>query len=110
VKSSVAVRKLLQNPHICLPSDCFTTGENYRPRFSHEFPAKRIQNRLEWRDLVLAPEPLQQVKEIQLWLKYRSTFLDDWDMGRKFKPGYTALFYGPPGTGKTMTATLLGKV
>jgi hypothetical protein len=33
----------------------FTTGENYRPRFSHEFPAKRIQNRLEWRDLVLAP-------------------------------------------------------
>jgi hypothetical protein len=87
----------------------FTTGQQYKPRFSHEFPAKRIQNRLEWRDLVLAPEPLQQVKEIQLWLRHKDTFLNNWDMGRKFKPGYTALFYGPPGTGKTMTASLLGK-
>jgi hypothetical protein len=87
----------------------FTTGEAYRPRFSFEFPARRIETQLEWTDLVLAPEPLQQVREIQLWLRHKDTFLRDWDMARKYSPGYATLFYGPPGTGKTMTATLLGK-
>jgi len=71
--------------------------------------ARRIRTRLEWRDLVLAAETLTKVKEIKLWLQHKETFLHEWDMGRKFRPGYTALFYGPPGTGKTMTATLLGK-
>jgi SpoVK/Ycf46/Vps4 family AAA+-type ATPase len=35
--------------------------------------------------------------------------MNEWDMARKLRPGYRALFYGPPGTGKTMTACLLGK-
>jgi SpoVK/Ycf46/Vps4 family AAA+-type ATPase len=51
----------------------------------------------------------QQIEELQAWLKHKDTILREWDIGRRIKPGYRALFYGPPGTGKTATAALLGK-
>jgi len=35
----------------------FTTGEAYRPRFSNEFPAKLIETKLEWEDLILDDMP-----------------------------------------------------
>jgi AAA+ superfamily predicted ATPase len=87
----------------------FTTGEELKPRFSSEFPAKRMQTTLEWDDLVLSGDARKQVAEIKLWLQHKEAFLGEWEMSRKFKPGYSALFHGPPGTGKTMTASLLGK-
>jgi AAA+ superfamily predicted ATPase len=86
-----------------------TTGEELKPRFSSEFPAKRMQTTLEWDDLVLGGDARKQVAEIKLWLQHKEAFLGEWEMSRKFKPGYSALFHGPPGTGKTMTASLLGK-
>jgi hypothetical protein len=87
----------------------FTTGQAHRPDFGVRFPARYIETRLEWEDLVLHPGTRKQIEEIDTWLQHGATLMNDWDMASKLRPGYRSLFYGPPGTGKTMTACLLGK-
>ena len=87
----------------------FTQGTISRPRFGINFPAQLIQTKMEWDDLVLNGQTMQQVLELETWVKYGNTLLTDWGMDRKLKPGFRVLFYGPPGTGKTLTATLIGK-
>jgi AAA+ superfamily predicted ATPase len=89
--------------------EVLTTGKISLPTLSINFPAEHLQSELTWEDLVLPDQVWHQVKELQTWLKHKDTFLSDWDLGKKIKPGYRALFYGPPGTGKTITATLLAK-
>nr|WP_295863544.1 ATP-binding protein [uncultured Chitinophaga sp.] len=89
--------------------DYWLTGRVIHPRFSPEFAAEYITTDLLWSDLVLQENTLQQIKEIEQWVMHHRTLLDDWQMIRKVKRGYCALFHGPPGTGKTMAATLLGK-
>jgi SpoVK/Ycf46/Vps4 family AAA+-type ATPase len=64
---------------------------------------------MEWTDLVLNPKTAQQIDDIKVWLNHNNTLMKEWQMDKKIKPGYRALFYGPPGTGKTLTATLLGR-
>lgn len=64
---------------------------------------------MEWEDLVLHPNTLCHIREIENWITYNNTLLHNWGMHKKLKSGYRALFYGPSGTGKTLTATLLGK-
>ena len=86
-----------------------TLGQVSKPRFSMDFPAEHIETEMEWDDLVLHPNTLRQIREIEHWIKHNDTLLYDWGMKKQIKPGYRALFYGPPGTGKTLTATLLGK-
>lgn len=86
-----------------------TTGHPRRPDLSMDFPARHIETKLHWSDLVLHPGTLTQVQEIEIWLRHGDTLMEDWGMAPKLRPGYRALFYGPPGTGKTMTACLLGK-
>ena len=95
-----------------LSEDCLgliTTGHVRRPDLSADFPARHIETKLDWADLVLHPSTLTQVQEIEIWLRHGGTLMDQWGMKNKLRPGYRALFYGPPGTGKTMTACLLGK-
>ncbi|SMF97687.1 ATPase family associated with various cellular activities (AAA) [Methylomagnum ishizawai] len=87
----------------------FTTGQPHQPGFGADFPARLIQTRLDWDDLVLHPGTRKQVEEIDTWLRHGRTLLDDWGMAAKLRPGFRSLFYGPPGTGKTMTACLLGQ-
>lgn len=88
----------------------FTSPDGeYRPKFSAQFPAKRVETPLGWEDLVLDPHTLEELDEIQVWLEHHTTLLKDWNLERSIKRGYRALFYGPPGTGKTMTAALIGK-
>ncbi|MUG97778.1 AAA family ATPase [Scytonema sp. UIC 10036] len=89
--------------------DLFTQGHFSRPHFSINFPAQRISTEMEWEDLVLNAQTLDQIHELKAWITYGSTILYDWGMKKKLKLGYRALFYGPPGTGKTLTASLLGK-
>ncbi|MCX7099072.1 MAG: ATP-binding protein [Methylococcales bacterium] len=89
--------------------ELFTTGQVTRPRFSINFPAELLETELEWDDLVLNDDSLEQTKELQDWVRHGETLMNDWEMRRKLKPGYRALFHGPPGTGKTLTASLLGK-
>ena len=79
------------------------------PRFGLDFPAKRIVTSMEWNDVVLHPQTLQQVNDIGVWLKFNHHVQKDENLGRKIKPGYRVLFYGPSGTGKTLTTALLGK-
>jgi AAA+ superfamily predicted ATPase len=88
---------------------CLTTGQPFRPSLTTNFPAKRVTTALDWADLVVSDEILDELAEIRAWIKHGDTLLRDWDFGRKIKPGYRVLFSGPPGTGKTLTAALLGK-
>lgn len=98
--------RLILNPEIV---ELLTMGTASKPRFSVDFPAEYIETEMDWEDLVLQPNTLQQLHEIENWITHNNTLLHDWGMKKKIKPGYRALFYGPPGTGKTLTATLLGK-
>jgi AAA+ superfamily predicted ATPase len=98
--------RLILDPEIV---ELLTIGTVSKPRFSIEFPAEYIETEMEWDDLVLHPNTLRQIREIENWIKHNDTLLHDWGMKKRIKPGYRALFYGPPGTGKTLTATLLGK-
>jgi AAA+ superfamily predicted ATPase len=90
--------------------DFFTTGKLRKPQFSIEFPAKQLKTQVEWSDLVIDEHTARQLEEIRIWLQCSPRLYKEWDMGRKLKPGFKALFHGPPGTGKTMTAALLGKL
>lgn len=85
-----------------------TSGASHKPDFSIRFPAKRVTTLLQWEDLVLAPEVVEEVDNIRTWLQHESTIMQEWGLGRSLKPGYRSLFYGPPGTGKTLTASLIG--
>jgi AAA+ superfamily predicted ATPase len=86
-----------------------TTGTVSLPRFSTDFPAEHIETELDWDDVVLHPDTMRQLHQIEHWVRFNETLLGDWGMRKRVKPGYRALFHGQPGTGKTLTATLLGK-
>lgn len=86
-----------------------TTGEEYRPDFSPYFPAKRITTLQDWEDLVITDQVQQGLDEIKDYVVHGKTLKNNYQFGKKIKPGFKVLFTGPPGTGKTLTATLLGK-
>ncbi|MEL6812051.1 MAG: ATP-binding protein [Bacteroidota bacterium] len=110
--SDVSSNTSFLNGQICLSQevlDLITTGHIKKPTFSAEFPAKLLETNMEWEDLVLESRTVEQIKEIEIWLRYQEQLMQDWQMSTKLKPGYKALFHGPPGTGKTLSASLLGK-
>ncbi|MGG8497000.1 ATP-binding protein [Tenacibaculum sp. TC6] len=88
----------------------FVTGEKPKLEQSSTFPAQKITTHLEWEDVVLNDVVMDQVLELKSWLTHGNTLMNEWQLYKKIKPGYRALFYGPPGTGKTLTVSLLGKV
>ncbi|WP_395753539.1 ATP-binding protein [Prosthecobacter sp.] len=85
------------------------TKSTLKPDLSAHFPAKRITSCLTWDDLILAPDVMMQVQEVNLWMRHGRALLGEWNLGQRTSPGYKAFFHGPPGTGKTMTACLLGQ-
>jgi hypothetical protein len=87
----------------------FTSGIERKPNFNTEFPARLIETGLEWSDLVLPMQNLEQLDEIRHWILHGNTLMTDWGMDKKLQPGFTALFYGASGTGKTLSACLIGK-
>lgn len=89
--------------------ELFTLGQVSSPAFGASFPAREISTSMEWEDLVLNEEVMEQIEELKQWIEHHDTLLGEWEMGKKIKPGYRVLFHGPPGAGKTLTATLLGK-
>ncbi len=86
-----------------------TSGDAFQPNFSHEFPAQRINTKLEWSDLILEDGVVDDIFEIIQWAKHQKTLMQDWGLSKILKSGYRTLFYGPPGTGKSLTASLMGK-
>jgi hypothetical protein len=89
--------------------DLFTIGKSSKPKLCSQFPAELISTGLEWKDLILRKQTMDEIKEIETWLKFNDELLNGWKMNGKIKPGFRVLFHGPPGTGKTLTANLLGK-
>ncbi|NRD75148.1 ATP-binding protein [Shewanella sp. VB17] len=86
----------------------FTTGITEKLDYSTQFPAKLIKSQLEWGDLVLTADVMEEIDQIRIWIAHSDHILHDWGLSKSLKPGYRSLFYGPPGTGKTLTATLIG--
>lgn len=96
---------MLSNEYLQRLSD----GEVHKPDFSAHFPAKLMQTKLGFKNLVLNPEVMDEVQHIVTWLKQPPHILKTWGLDKSVKPGYRTLFYGPPGTGKTLTASLIGQ-
>ncbi|RBW55860.1 ATP-binding protein [Tenacibaculum sp. E3R01] len=88
----------------------FLTGEEPNIEQSNTFPAQKISTNLNWEDVVLNDFVMDEVLALKAWLQHSNTLMNEWELYKKIKPGYRALFYGPPGTGKTLTVSLLGKV
>lgn len=86
-----------------------TMGENFKPDYSTNFPAKLLNSDLIWSDLVLNPKVMDEVENINTWLKFKDEINSDLKLLKRINKGYKCLFYGPPGTGKTLTASLIGK-
>ena len=84
-------------------------GERKLPQYSSQFPAKPISTELDWDDLVVSDQVMNDLQDIKNWLIHAQKILIDWGLKSRLKSGYRALFYGPPGTGKTMAASLIGK-
>ncbi|MEO1434286.1 MAG: ATP-binding protein [Bacteroidota bacterium] len=84
-------------------------GREYRPQYSSNFPARRIETALEWNDLIIDQVASNELESLKTWMSHRSSWLKESGLDRFLKPGYRALFHGPPGTGKTLTASLLGQ-
>jgi hypothetical protein len=61
-------------------------------QFTSKFCARRLETQLNWDDLVLAEQTLQQVKELEMSLQHGYALLIDWGMRGKIKPGFRALF------------------
>ena len=53
--------------------ELLTTGTVARPRFSIDFPAEYIATEMEWKDLVLHPATMKQIREIQNWITHNGT-------------------------------------
>ncbi len=85
------------------------SGEEQKPNYSISFPAKRITTALEWENLVLPYNVMDDIEDLNVWINESEKIMKGWGLERIIKPGYRCLFYGPPGTGKTLTATLMGK-
>ena len=90
-------------------TELFTIGKSSKPTFSTKFPAKIVTTQLDWEDLIVENNVLQEINDILMWIAHKNTILNEWNLQKTIKPGYRALFHGPPGTGKTFAASLIGK-
>lgn len=82
-----------------------------RAQCGHELAALalKIEPRYGWEDLILAPDPKTQLREICEQCECRHVVYEEWGFGRKLSlgKGLNVLFAGGPGTGKTMGAEVL---
>ena len=86
-----------------------TVGNDFRPEFGSNFPARCIHTDQEEDDLIVSAELKAQLADIKNYINHGKALKRQYHFGKKIQPGYKVLFTGPPGTGKTMSATLLGK-
>lgn len=63
--------------------------------------------KLGWKDIILDPKTAKRIEDVKIWAKHNKTFLKNWKMEKRVKPGCRVLFYGSRGTGKTMAAEIL---
>jgi SpoVK/Ycf46/Vps4 family AAA+-type ATPase len=72
---------------------------------------QRVDTRHEWRDLVLPPRALQQLRDVCAAERYRQVVYSSWGFQTRLAhgKGLNVMFYGPSGTGKTMAAGVLAR-
>ncbi len=81
--------------------------EAARPEFSGL--AQHIVPKYNWKDLILPPKIVGQLKHLEQYLAQQETVMHRWG-GQKVRArgyGIKALFSGAPGTGKTMCAEVI---
>jgi hypothetical protein len=73
--------------------------------------AQRIDVRQDWKDLVLAPDTLDQIYALTARIRFSHEVYEQWNFREKVARGLgvAAMFSGPPGTGKTMVAGLIAR-
>ena len=73
--------------------------------------ARKVEPGYGWEDIVLPPDPLEQLREICSQAEHRHVVFGAWGFGRRMSlgKGLNALFSGPPGTGKTMAAEVIAR-
>jgi SpoVK/Ycf46/Vps4 family AAA+-type ATPase len=71
--------------------------------------AQKIEPVYTWKDIVLPPRAMQQLREVCISVKYRHVVHSEWGFDGKLSlgKGLNVLFSGPSGTGKTMAAQIL---
>lgn len=50
---------------------------------------------MEWSNLILNEETLEQINQLRLWIKHYETLRTNLKMEKRIAPGYRALFCGP---------------
>lgn len=88
--------------------DLFLIGTTAPPHFSTSFPARKIETKLSLNDIVLNKEIWRHYKNLEDWIQFNQSLMENWEMEKRVRKGFRVLFYGPPGTGKTLTAGVLG--
>jgi len=89
-------------------------AQSIRARGSVSFAAgvRLVHPRATWKDLILAPDRLEQLREAVSRLEHQARVFDEWRFlrDRTGARGVRLLFTGPPGTGKTLSAEVLANV
>jgi hypothetical protein len=73
--------------------------------------AARVRGAHGWKDLVLPPTTLRQIKEISSAIRFRHHVYTSWGFDQRLVSGkgLKVLFSGSAGTGKTMTAGIIAR-
>lgn len=73
--------------------------------------AQRIEPRVDWQDLVLPQDQLDQLKEVVDRFRYTHCVEEDWGYGShmNYGKGISVLFAGDSGTGKTLSAQVIAR-
>ena len=108
-RATRAARMEAQASEKPLDEEILKSGARAQNAAGLERLSRRIQPAVRFADLVLPPEPHDQLRELLTRARYRERVLDVWKMGgpSSRRRGLTALFAGASGTGKTMAAEVL---
>lgn len=86
-------------------------AQSIRARGSVSFAAgvRLVHPRATWKNLILPPDRLEQLREAVSRLEHQARVFDEWGFlrDRTGARGVRLLFTGPPGTGKTLSAEVL---
>lgn len=73
--------------------------------------ARKIEPKYGWEDIILQPNPGNQLRELCNQAKQHHFVMETWQFGDRLSlgKGLNALFSGAPGTGKTMAAEVIAQ-